>query len=194
MAADFTELIKRVRAGEQEAAQELVQRYESAIRRAVRFRLNDSRLGNVLDSMDICQSVLASFFMRAALGQYEIDKPEQLQKLLVAMARNKLMYHSRKQHAQKRDARRVSSAPAEDVFVAPAHTPSRQLAARELLAEVHKRLSPDERQLVEWRNEGLEWEAIAARLDGSPEALRKKLARALDRVAVDLGIDEADNE
>lgn len=33
---------------------------------------------------------MASFFVRAALGQYELDRPEQLLKLLAAMARHKL--------------------------------------------------------------------------------------------------------
>ena len=59
-APTFEELIRRVRAGDQDAAAVLVRRYEPAIRRAVRFRLADARLGNLLDSMDICQSVLGA--------------------------------------------------------------------------------------------------------------------------------------
>ena len=86
----FEELIRRVRAGDPGAAAELVRNYEPAIRRAVRFRLADARLGSLLESMDICQSVLASFFVRVATGQYELETPEQLLKLLTAMARNKL--------------------------------------------------------------------------------------------------------
>ena len=73
----FQELIQRVRAGDQAAAQELVTRYESKIRRVVRVKL-DTRLQRHFDSMDICQSVLASFFVRAALGQYEIKTPEEV--------------------------------------------------------------------------------------------------------------------
>jgi DNA-binding CsgD family transcriptional regulator len=64
------------------------------------------------------------------------------------------------------------------------------VAARELVPEVHRRLSPEERRLVEWRGQGLAWEEIAASLDGSAEALRKKLTRALDRVTEELGVDE----
>ena len=33
------------------------------------------RLRRLFDSMDISQSVFASFFIRAALGQYELDRP-----------------------------------------------------------------------------------------------------------------------
>src|SRR5215468_7541734 len=104
----FEDLICRVRAGDQEAATILVKRYESAIRRAVRFRLSEARLGTLLDSMDICQSVLASFFIRAASGQYELQTPNQLLRLLTAMARNKLNSQARKQLAQRRDTRRVA--------------------------------------------------------------------------------------
>src|SRR5881394_4022184 len=99
----FDELILRVRAGDQDAATALVRSYESAIRRAVRFRLTDARLGNLLDSMDICQSVMASFFLRAASGQYELETPEQLLKLLTVMAHHKLVSQARKQYARRRD-------------------------------------------------------------------------------------------
>jgi RNA polymerase sigma factor (sigma-70 family) len=192
--ATFAELMQRVRAGDQEAATTLVQRYEPAIRRAMRFRLSGSKLGAVLDSVDICQSVMASFFIRAASGQYELESPEQLQKLLAAMAKNKLAFQIRKQYAQCRDQRRDQVAENEQALPGNNATPSRNVSARELLQEVHNRLSPEERQLVELRNDGVEWEEIASRLQGRPEALRKKLARALDRVAQELGIDEADHE
>ena len=79
----FRELIRRVRNRDEEAASELVRRYESAIRRVVRIHLRDARLRRVLDSTDICQSVLASFFVRVAAGQYDLDEPKQLVKLLV---------------------------------------------------------------------------------------------------------------
>src|SRR5262245_17131627 len=81
--ASFAELISRVRAGNHEAAAELVRRYEPAIRRVARYRLQDARLNGSLESMDICQSVMASFFVRAASGQFDLEQPEQLQKLLL---------------------------------------------------------------------------------------------------------------
>src|SRR5208282_5000541 len=103
----FQVLIERVRAGDAEAAAELVRRYEPMVRRAARVRLVDPRLGRVLDSMDICQSVMASFFVRAALGQYELNSPDQLLKLLATMARNTLANQAHGQRAARRDLRRV---------------------------------------------------------------------------------------
>lgn len=86
----FVDLIRRVRAGDDQASEELVRRYEPVIRVAVRVRLNDSGLRRHFDSMDISQSILGNFFARAASGQFELDTPEHLVKLLVTMARNRL--------------------------------------------------------------------------------------------------------
>ena len=74
----FVELIRRVRAGDEQASAELVRLYEPAIRVAVRARLTDPRLRRLLDSTDVCQSVLGNFFGRAASGQFEIKDPKQL--------------------------------------------------------------------------------------------------------------------
>jgi RNA polymerase sigma factor (sigma-70 family) len=189
----FQELLCRVRAGDQAAAAELVGRYEPTIRRAVRFRLVDARLGALLDSMDICQSVLSSFFLRAASGAYDIEEPEQLLKLLVRMARNKLASQARRERAGRRDNRRVQAAGDEaQEFVAAEPSPSEQVSAKELLDEARRRLSAEERRLAELRGEGLEWAEIAARLGGNAAALRKQFSRALDRVAHELGIEEAE--
>ena len=107
--SSFTDLIARIREGDQQAAAELVRFDEPLIRRAIRFRLNDVKMRNTLDSMDICQSVLASFFVRAASGQYQLDQETDLQKLLTTMARNKLKMLVRNQCAQRRDQRRRGS-------------------------------------------------------------------------------------
>jgi RNA polymerase sigma-70 factor (ECF subfamily) len=190
----FAELIVRLRRGDQAAARELVERYESAIRRAVRFRLNDAGLRAVLDSMDICQSVLHSFFVRAASGQYEIDNPEQLLRLLVAMARNKLASQARRERAERRDHGRTRTLSQSAELIAPIPSPSHQLVAQELLEAAHRQLSPEERQLVELRNEGRNWDEIATLLGDSSVVLRKRLSRALDRVARQLGLDEGFDE
>ncbi len=189
--SSIDELIRRVRAGDQDAAAELVKRYEPAIRRAVRFRLADARLGTLLDSMDICQSVLGSFFIRAATGQYKLETPEQLLKLLTTMARNKLISQARRQHAQRRDTRRITSGDQDEgQFVSARQSPSNQVAVRDLLQEVQRRLSPEERQILKLKNEGRAWASIASELGGSAEALRRRLSRALDRVAEQLGLDD----
>src|SRR5436190_19412627 len=93
----FTDLIRLIRNGDADAAAELVRRYEPAIRRSLRLRL-DPRLRRTCDSMDICQAVMGSFFVRAASGQYDLETPEELLKLLATMARYKLQKTRRDQY------------------------------------------------------------------------------------------------
>jgi ECF sigma factor len=188
----FQDLIRRVRERDEAAAAELVARYESVIRRVVRIHLRDARMRRILDSMDICQSVLASFFVRTALGQYEVQSPEQLLNLLVSITRHKLVNQAQYLHAQRRDLRRATSIDDQAHCVAgKASDPSEQASAREILAKVRGGLRSDERYLAEQRALGRAWTELAAELGGTDVALRKKLSRALDRVMTELGLDEA---
>src|SRR3954452_1502219 len=139
----FRELLDRVRAGDEQAATELVRSYEPAIRRAARVRMTDVRLRRVLDSMDICQSVMASFFVRAASGLYDLETPEQLLRLLATMARNKLANQANHHRAARRDQRRIEGGEAAIDVAGRDPRPSMQASARELLDEVHRRLTPE---------------------------------------------------
>ena len=188
----FQDLIRRVRAGDDDAATELVRQFEPEIRREIRVRLTDPGLRRVVDSMDICQSVLGNFFARAALGQFELDEPSQLLKLLVKMARNRLTDWAREQHAERRDQRREVSLDVEMMAgaepLAPDPSPSQVVAGIELLDQVRARLSDEERRIAEQRVAGRDWGQIAAELGESSEAIRKRLARALDRITAELGL------
>jgi RNA polymerase sigma-70 factor (ECF subfamily) len=192
----FPDLIRRVRQGEEDAAAELVRAYEPEIRRAIRIRLTDPRMGRLLDSMDICQSVLANFFVRVAAGQFDLQEPVQLLKLLMTMARNKLRDQARKHRAGRRDNRRnLIGNPQALEAIADAHaSPSQVVAGKELLQEARRLLTEDERFLADQRALGREWADIAAQRREPAEALRKRLARAMDRVARQLGLDEISHE
>jgi RNA polymerase sigma-70 factor (ECF subfamily) len=151
--SSFRDLFRRVRRGDEAAAAELVRLYGPSLRRTVRVRLRDPRLGRLMDSEDVCQSVLASFFVRAALGQFDLDDPEDLLKLLGRMARNKLNNAVKHHRARRRDYRRVE-AEGKGPEVAAGASPSRVAAGREPLEEARRRLSPGERRLLELRQQG----------------------------------------
>ena len=190
----FAELIRRVRAGDEQAAASLVRRYEPEIRREVRFLLRDPFLRRSFDSMDICQSVMGSFFLRAALGEYDLNEPQDLVRLLISMTRNKVVDATRRQRAQRRDHRRATSLETVDLAT-KAPSPSEIVEERELLALFRDRLSPEERQLADLRAAGREWAEIARELGGSAEARRKQLTRAISRVSQELGLeDDSDDE
>jgi len=191
----ITDCIRRIREGDDQAAAELVRQYEPLIRREIRFQLEDRRLRRVFDSMDICQSVLGSFFVRLAVGQYELERPEQVLRLLVSMARNKLASAARRLYRQRRNIGRITGEPSALASVASAEpSPSRIVACRELLAQVRQRLDQRELELVDLRAAGLGWAEIADRVGGSPQARRMQLARAIDRLARELRFDEVEDE
>jgi RNA polymerase sigma-70 factor (ECF subfamily) len=187
----FDDLVRLVRNGDQDAAAELVRRYEEPIRRAVRMQLRDSRLRRVWDSVDVCQSVLGNFFARAALGQFELNTPTDLLKLLTTMARNKLATHARRRQVTRREFRELGEGSSGQFpATAAGPTPSREAAGRDLLRAVRERLSTEERCLADQRAAGRPWDELATEMGVSAEALRKRLTRALDRVAGELGLDD----
>ncbi len=191
----FRNLLAKVRLGDQAAALELVRAYEPYVRAAIRKRIRDQAMLRHFDSMDSCQSVMASFFPRAALGQFEVAEPKQLVGLLVKMAQNKLAHQMRRHRQQCRDVRVVVSA--DDTgfgdLQGSAATPDRIAGAREELARLRERLGPEERQMADLRGEGRDWNEIAAALGGTAEARRKQFQRALTAALVALGIEEDDS-
>jgi RNA polymerase sigma-70 factor (ECF subfamily) len=187
----FAGAIRRIRAGDEQAAAELVRQYEPLIRREVRLHLENQRLRRMFDSMDVVQSVWAGFFLRMAAGEYDLDNPQQLVGLLVRMTRNKLASLAKKQYRQRRDTRRTEDDA--DVLKRIAMedpTPAEQVANQELLEALRMQLTLEERQLVELRADGLSWDEIAARLGGKAQARRMQLARGIERAARKLGIEE----
>jgi RNA polymerase sigma factor (sigma-70 family) len=186
----FQELIRRVRAGDPEAATELVRRYEPELRRAVRMRLTDPHLRRKYDSVDICQSVLANFFVRVVAGRFDLPEPGHLLRLLVRMAHNKLVDHGRKPDHRKEtaDAGGLGDAAGRE------DSPSQIVAEQELLQAVRGQLTDEERRIAERRADGRSWAEIAAELSGNAEAVRKKMARAVERVCRRLGLDVTNDD
>jgi RNA polymerase sigma factor (sigma-70 family) len=182
----FDALIRRVRARDPQASAELVRRFEPEIRRYVRVKINDWGLRPLVDSADVCQSVLGNFFVRLVAGQFELTEPHQLLKLLVRMAGNKLRDHHRRPAVRRlrlADDAMLNEVPAGGGAVDDG------LSFDELLDAALRSLSDAERALADRRVQGKEWKDIAAEFGGSPDALRKQLGRAIDRVCTELGLD-----
>ncbi len=188
----FADFIRRVRAGDELAAEELLRKFEPIVRRELRLNMSDRRIGRVVDSVDICQSIWSSFFLRAAAGQYDLDTPNHLVKLLMSMAKNKLASQARQQHRQKRDVARTESHGGliDGLSDHQQDTPSAIVSGKELLSVMEGRLSPDERQVADLRRQGLSWAEVAERLGGTAQARRMQMDRAADRVAQQIGIDQ----
>ena len=189
--SDFQELWRRVRQGDPAAAESLIRQYETELRIIARVRLKSPGLRREMDSMDICQSVLANFYVRATSGQFELKGPDDLLKLLATMVRNKVIDKARRQQTNRRDVGREVATTADVDPAGNDQTASQIVAAREIYEKFQQKLTADERDLVARRHAGAEWDEIAADIGGTPEALRKRCSRAIDRVAEELGLDES---
>jgi len=188
-ASTFADFVRRIRQGDDLAAEELVHKYAPLIRREVRLSIEDDRLRRAFDSIDVCQSVLASFFVRAAVGQFELERPAQLAGLLMAMARNKIASRARFEQRLRRDSRRVSH-PTEDTFdelIDPMPSPSETVTSRDLLDSLRAALTEEERRIADLRGRGLEWDEVALELGGTGQARRMQLTRAVERAGRKLG-------
>jgi hypothetical protein len=157
----------------------------------VRLRLTDPSVYRLVDDEDVCQSVLRSFFCRARLGQYDLSEPGQLLRLLMSMTRNKLIRAARREHTEKRGGGRVVSVEGkEDLAPASVASPSKIAEQRDLLEQVRRRLSDEERQVADLRALGREWVEVARQLGGTADGRRMQHVRALDRVSRELGLAE----
>ncbi|MCI0684043.1 MAG: ECF-type sigma factor [Gemmataceae bacterium] len=189
--ARFHELMQHVRSGSQEAAAELVRQYQPVILKFVRIRLFRLRLHYVVENTDISQAVLADFFNGVTRGQFHIGSPVELVKLLVRMARNQVTDKARRHKARRRDSGRLETGLADgflDQVQDRAPSPSNIVAGHELIRKILSRLTSEERFLADERARAKDWATIAAECNSTPEALRKKLFRAIQRVAGELGL------
>lgn len=186
--SEFEQHLGRLRAGDVQAIDEFVAKYEAYIRRSIRFRLQYSNLQPVADSVDVCQAVLGSVLLRLIAGEYSLHNEGDLRGLLLGIAQKKFLELARHESAGKRS--RVRTQYLRDIpepATTRPHDPSHRLICAELLVEVTKRLSPHEVELFRLRRDGVPWEAISTALGEDASILRKRLSRALRSVALELG-------
>src|SRR5262249_48614952 len=147
----FPDLLRRLRAGDPQAAAELFRRHEPVLRRFVRTRMCHPQLRRTLDSIDVCQSVFGNFFRGVRLGRYDLQTPEDLCKLLVVMARNRVISHLRRPHVWRQQEGQSwdGNHDACELLVSREASPGGQTEARDLLEAVRCRLTAEERWLAE---------------------------------------------
>ena len=185
----FAALIDRLRRGDNEAARTLLARYEPALRRIIGMRLMDRKLRGRVEAEDICQSVFGSFFVRLGLGQYELDNESDLLRLLATMVRNKVV--SKQRHRALEDREEVRTLLNQRQKQAGAQeTPSECVVYEDLLKAADRLIAPGDRELIALRKQGMAWNDIANKLNDDPERLRKRLARTVDFVIEQLGLDD----
>ncbi|TWT84771.1 RNA polymerase sigma factor [Planctomycetes bacterium CA13] len=186
---EFDDLIRKLKKGDGLAASQLVAEYETEIRRYVRVRLRTSRMRRLIESVDICQSVFAKFFVDLKRETVCPQSPDQLRALLMTMAKNKLIDKARYNQADKRD---IGAVEADGGMLLEqtsdaSRSPSSVLADKELLEKFRGHLTEEERELIDARMEGTDWAEIATRCGTTGEAMRKRVMRSIEAAAKKIG-------
>jgi RNA polymerase sigma-70 factor (ECF subfamily) len=181
-------LVARWRQGDQQAAQQLFERYVGQLIALARTRLS-SKLSQRIDPEDVVQSAYRSFFAGAQAGRFELQRGGDLWRLLVATMLHKLHDQIKHHRAQKRSVDAEKSFSSEDSLfgiqpqvLAEHPSPLEAVALVDELQEVMRGLEPSQRQVLQLRLEGYNLDEIGAAVDRCPQTIR----RILERIKTDL--------
>jgi RNA polymerase sigma-70 factor (ECF subfamily) len=177
-------LLRRLQSGQGDASTELYLRYAERLL-ALASAQRSPDLARVVDAEDIVQSVFRTFFRRASLGHYSVPDGEEIWKLLLVIALNKVRATGAFHRAAKRDVRRTSAGQTYDRMV-ESH-PTQDGVALAFLGMVIKELLESlpeaHRRMIELRIEGHEVGDIAVAVQRSKRSVERVLQdfrRSLD--------------
>jgi RNA polymerase sigma-70 factor (ECF subfamily) len=180
-------LLRRLRLGSEDAATQLYLRYAHRLRALARAQ-SSPELARRVDAEEIVQSVFGSFFRVASAGHYDVPVGEELWKLFLVIALNKIRAKGAFHRAAKRDVRLTAAG---DYFDNCAELPDKHDEAalaflRLSVEEAMGQLPVAQRQMVALRIEGYDVGEIAQQTGRSKrtverllQAARKKLAHLL---------------
>jgi RNA polymerase sigma-70 factor, ECF subfamily len=176
-------LLRRFQQGQADASTELYIRYAQRLM-AVAAAQTSSDLAQRVDPEDIVQSVFRTFFRRATLGQYTVPEGEELWKLLLVIALNKIRATGAFHRAEKRDVKRTSGG--ESYELALQSESGRDETALSLLRMVVEELLQDlpeaHRKIIELRIEGHEVNEIATAVQRSKRSVERELQEFRQRL------------
>ena len=105
----FQALMDDLRSGQEDAAEQIVNEYTSALVAVARKQIGP-RLSRRLDAEDVVQSTYRSLFVRVRDGEYDLASGQDLWKLLVAMTLNKVRRKARFNSTDRRNMMLETSA------------------------------------------------------------------------------------
>ena len=156
--AGIADFLKRIQAGDEGAARELLQRFEAEVRLVVRRQL-PRLLRSRFDSLDFLQSVWGSFFRRMRTSPTEFEDSRHLVAFLARAAKNKVIDEYRRAASRKHDMHREEplwgegGRPRE---VADSNdSPSEVAEANEALGRMRELVPEEKRSILELKAEGL---------------------------------------
>jgi RNA polymerase sigma-70 factor (ECF subfamily) len=187
--SELRRFIARIHDGDQDAARELLLRYEPKIRLVVRRQL-PRLLRSRFDSQDFVQSMWGSFFRRMRANPSELEDPKSLIAILVQAARHKVIDEYRRASGPKRDVRREESiwdgARPRDITDL-SDSPSEVAEASEALGRLRALLPADRRMVLDLKAAGLSTKEIAGQVGLSERTVRRVIEDLHRRAGIEGG-------
>jgi len=178
-------LMRRLRLGSEDAATQIYLRYVHRLRALARARSSPD-LARCVDAEEIVQSVFGSFFRRAKSGYYDVPEGEELWRLFLVIALNKIRAKGSFYRAAKRNVRMTTNGAVMEALQDDDATAMQDL--KNSIDEATERLTAEQRDMVVLRIEGYRVDEIAERMKRS----KRTVERILQAVRTTLGffIDE----
>jgi len=177
-ASELSDFLRRIQAGDDGAARELLNRYEAEVRLVVRRQL-PRLLRSRFDSLDFLQSVWGSFFRRMRTAPTEFEDSRHLVAFLARAAKNKVIDEYRRAASRKHnmhreeplwlDGRRPRDVPD------PIDSPSEVAEAHEVLVRLCELMPVGRRTILEMKAQGLSSKDIGEKLGISERTVQRVL-------------------
>jgi len=177
-ASELSDFLRRIQAGDDCAARELLNLYEAEVRLVVRRQL-PRLLRSRFDSLDFLQSVWGSFFRRMRTAPTEFEDSRHLVAFLARAAKNKVIDEYRRAASRKHnmhreeplwlDGRRPRDVPD------PIDSPSEVAEAHEVLVRLCELMPVGRRTILEMKAQGLSSKDIGEKLGISERTVQRVL-------------------
>jgi RNA polymerase sigma-70 factor (ECF subfamily) len=187
---ELTDFLRRIQAGDEAAARELLCRFEAEVRLVVRRQL-PRLLRSRFDSLDFLQSVWGSFFRRMRTSPTDFEDSRHLVAFLARAAKNKVIDEYRRAASRKQDMHREEPLWGDGLrprdVPDPADSPSEVAQAHEALVRLRELMPTDRRAILEMKADGLSSKDIGERLGISERTVQRVLEDLRRRMETEWG-------
>ena len=182
----FRQIMIDLKAGDQEAAETVFQRFTGKLLKLARSRL-DAQLKQKIDPEDVLQSVFRSFFRRQENNEFDLDGWDELWALLVAITVRKCCKQARHFRSKKRDVSKEESPQLTDdeseeftewKLVSHEPTPEQAILLTEMLDELMRPFDKQGQTIISMRLQGYSEKEISTEINRTERTVRRVLSRA----------------
>jgi RNA polymerase sigma-70 factor, ECF subfamily len=169
-------LLRRIQGGQHDASTELYLRYAQRLHALV-VAQSSKDLARVVDAEEIVQSVFRTFFRRASRGHYSVPEGEEMWKLLLVIALNKVRAAGTYHRAAKRDVRQTKGGEAFETAISSEASQDESALAilKMVIDELLEGMPVANRRIIELRIEGYDVAEITEGVQRSKRTVERVL-------------------